>query len=119
MNNPVRNSRKEFLEMYAEYYKAGKTREELAEALGIKVESVYSRVQVEKRRGNAMPLIPGVRRNDSDEQVSDVLSELASLAQHGKSQKDERAKAKAKPEPVQEDGDDAASEDEIEALLNS
>lgn len=108
MDNPNRTSRKEFLNKYAEYFKAGRTRQELAEELGIKVDSIYSRVQVEKRRGNPMPLIPLEPRGHNDEEVRGVLDELASLAN-----------GKHVAEVTEEKPDGAPlSEDDIDALLS-
>ena len=108
MDNPNRTSRKEFLNKYAEYFKAGRTRQELAEELGIKVDSIYSRVQVEKRRGNPMPLIPLEPRGHNDEEVRGVLDELASLVN-----------GKHVAEVTEEKPDGAPlSEDDIDALLS-
>jgi len=108
MDNPNRTSRKQFLNKYAEYFKAGRTRQELSEELGIKVDSIYSRVQVEKRRGNPMPLLPLEPRGHNDEEVRGVLDELASLA---------NGKAGVTVTEEKPDGS-PISEDDIDALLN-
>ena len=106
MDNPNRTSRKEFLNKYAEYFKAGRTRQELAEELGIKVDSIYSRVQVEKRRGNPMPLIPLEPRGHNDEEVRGVLDW-------------HRRQWQACPEVTEEKPDGSPiSEDDIDALLS-
>lgn len=108
MNNTNRTSRKDFLHKYAEYFKAGRTRQELADALGIKVESIYSRVVVERSRGNKMPLIPLEPKGHNDEEVRDVLDELASLAN-----------GKHVAEVIEEKPDGSPiSEDDIDALLS-
>lgn len=112
--NPTRTSRTEFLKKYIDFYKRGLTRDDLAEELGIKVESVYSRIQVEKRRGNTMPLLPK-RGGASSAEVDSLLSELASLNGHSK------ATPAPDPKPAKpvDSGDDAALEaDEIDALLS-
>lgn len=112
--NPTRTSRTEFLKKYIDFYKRGLTRDDLAEELGIKTESVYSRIQVEKRRGNTMPLLPK-RGGASSVEVDSLLSELASLNGHSK------ATPAPDPKPAKpvDSGDDAALEaDEIDALLS-
>ena len=107
MTKPNRTSRKEFLHKYAEYFKAGRTRQELAEALGIKVKSIYSRIVEERRRGNKMPLIPLEPKGHNDEELRDVLDELASLA---------NGKHVAEVTEEKPDGS-PISEDDIDALL--
>lgn len=112
--NPTRTSRTEFLKKYIDFYKRGLTRDDLAEELGIKVESVYSRIQVEKRRGNTMPLLPK-RGGASSAEVDSLLSELASLNGHSKA----TPAPDPKPAKPADNGDDAALEaDEIDALLS-
>jgi len=115
--NPTRNSRASFLKTYMEFYKQGRSREELAEELGIEVSSVYSRVQVEKRRGNVMPLIPKQRSDGDSEELKKLLDEFADMASAESGRPKAKAKPASKPEPEEDDDESALEVDEIEALL--
>ena len=110
MQKAVRNSREHFLETYIRFYKEGRTRDELAEELGITIESVYSRYILEKKAGAKLPLIPKKKFKRSSEKVDKLLKELEELANGTDS----------KPEPEPEATEDEVFEDvDIESILNS
>jgi hypothetical protein len=122
----ARNSRQHFLKTYLAFYKAGKSREELAEELGMQLGSLYHRIHVERKAGNKLPLIPLAEDLVSTAEIDAALEELDALA----TGKPVKKKAK-KPDVVvdeadvaqldytsDEDSEEEADLDDIEALLN-
>ena len=74
--NPIRTSREEFLRVYAKALKEGWTREECADALGIKPESIYARCLAEKAKGNTIRPLPVASRKVNTEEIDKLLAEI-------------------------------------------
>lgn len=76
--NPIRTSREEFLRVYAKALEQGWTREKCAEELGIKADSVYARVQVERQKGNNIKPLPVSSRKEDAEAINALLAKVCS-----------------------------------------
>lgn len=121
MSKRPRNSRQHFLAKYLEFYKAGKSREELAEELGMRLSSLYHRIYAERSKGNLLPLIPLADQLSQADEVEASLAELKALAT-GKPVEDMTpADDVEEDEPDYEgssDSEEIADLDDIEQLLN-
>lgn len=121
MSKRPRNSRQHFLTTYLEYYKAGKSREELAEALGMQLSSLYHRVHVERTKGHQLPLIPLAEQLANSEEIDSALAELESLATGKPVKRMASVDVEEDEEPEYEgssDSEEVADLDDIEQLLN-
>jgi hypothetical protein len=74
--NPTRTSREQFLKVYAKALKLGWSREQCAEELGIKPESVYARCLVEKANGNHIRPLPVASRRVNEDEINALLAEV-------------------------------------------
>ena len=75
-SNPIRTGREEFLKVYAKALKNGWTREQCADELGIKPESVYARCLAEKAKGFHLKPLPVASRKVNNEEIEALLAEV-------------------------------------------
>lgn len=104
-SNPIRTGREQFLKVYAEALREGWSREQCADALGIKPDSVYARVQAEKQKGFKIKPLPVASRKENIEEINALLAEVCS-----------DSAAPSKPPAKKEEAQSVTAEEVAEAL---